>query len=166
MRQMQRKKKTFLLLELLIGLFLISTCALPLVRLPMQTLQEELKSAWRIQMHHCADLTFAQIKEKVYTKQIDWDTLSAPRAAKAKILEDEATYSLPPIGKRTFCRTGYLHSVGKKDKEGKEFRLVTCTIAFQTKDHSRLFKAGKKNRDTIAFAYQFTAEKSVGKMPH
>ncbi len=159
---MKRKKKTFLLLELLIGLFLLSTCALPLVHLPMQTLQEAVKSAWRIQMHHYADLAFAEIKEKVYTRQVEWDEMTAPRAQKNLILDDEVAYCLPVTGRRTFCRKGYLHSVGKKNNEGKEFRLVTCTIAFQTKDRLRLFKLRKRKRDTVSYVYQFTVEKIKG----
>ncbi|MES2122798.1 MAG: hypothetical protein V4492_08505, partial [Chlamydiota bacterium] len=143
-------------------LFLLSTCALPLVHLPMQTLQEAMKSAWRIQMHHYADLAFAEIKEKVYTKQIDWDALSSPRANKNLILSDEVVYALPSTGKRTFCRKGFLHSVGKKTNEDKEFRLVTCTIEFQTKDRLRLFKLRKRKRDTVSYAYQFTVEKVKG----
>lgn len=151
-------KKPFLLLELLIGLFLVSMCALPLVRLPMRTLQEETKSAWRMMMHRYADLAYAQIREELYTRKIDWEILSTPRKEKAVVLDDEITIDMAHLGKRTFKRKGYLWSVGKKDKENKELRLVTFQVQFQTVNRFKLFRSKSKQTLSTPYTYQLLAE--------
>ena len=153
----QRTRRSFLLLEMLIGLFLVSLCALPLVQLPMKALKEEIGSAYRIQWHRCADLTFAKFKEKIYRQEISWKEIASPRKTPSVFPVDPVTISFKPIGSRTYPCKASFYSVGKKGKNGEEIRLVTFTVSFITKEKFLFFRGGKnkKNRSAPAvFTYQ------------
>src|ERR1043165_9034517 len=82
-------KHSFLMLELLIALFLVGVCALPLAQHPMKALQEETRSAYRMQLHRLADIAFAEFKEKIYQQEIPWKEICSPREAKSIFIPKE-----------------------------------------------------------------------------
>lgn len=132
------------MLELLIGLFLVTACALPLAQLPMKAIKEQTQSFYRIQIHRLADLAFAQMKEKLYRQEISWEDLS--RSSNSVILDDIVTLQLGSLGSQKFIRKIILSSVGKQGKEGEEWRLATFKIKFHPleKKH-QLFQKRKKS---------------------
>jgi hypothetical protein len=156
------KKCHFLLLELMIGLYLVSLCALPLAQLPMKTLKEEIKSAYRMQMHRFADLAFAQIKEKLYRQEISWKQISSPSDDPTILMEDTITIAFEPLGSRKFNRKGTLHSVGKKAKSGEEWRLITFKVKFkpQEKKYKLFFNKKGSKVSSRTFIYQVLVSKS------
>ena len=156
----KKSKRTFLLLELLIALFLVGLCILPLVHLPMQALREEIRSAWHAEMHRIADLGLADLKEKLHTRQIKWDTIAKSSEEKIKLDDVEVTVVLPSIGKRVFKQTGLLSSIEKTDKEGVEYHLLTYRIEFQSKDRFKLFRLKNSAKQRCFFNYQLLVSKS------
>ncbi len=148
------------MLELLIALFLVGICALPLAEIPMKALTEETKSAYRMQMHRLADLTYAEFKEKLYKQEIPWKEICSPQNSKANFPVKSATVAFEPLGSRTFSQSADFHSVGKKGKNGEEIRLVTLKVAFKTKKKFMLFQGGKKRSAPCVFTYQTLVVKS------
>jgi hypothetical protein len=149
------------MLELLIALFLVGVCALPLAQLPMKALQEETRSAYRMQLHRLADIAFAEFKEKIYQQEIPWKEICSPREAKSIFIPKEpAKVDFEPLRPRTFERKATFYSVGKKAKNGEEIRKVTFQVAFKTKEKKFLLFRGKKNRYAPSvFTYQIIVVK-------
>ncbi len=137
------RKRSFLLLELLIALFLIVTCALPLAQIPMRALQKEFKSAQAMEMHRLADLAFAEIKEKAYLHEIPWEQI----VKKTVVMNDSKELTQQPFYSTQIKRVGTISSVGKKRKDGQELRLVTFRLVLS---HSS---------QTQRFVYQFLVTK-------
>jgi hypothetical protein len=144
----------------LIALFLAGMCALPLARLPMQALQEETKSAYRMQMHRLADLAFAKFKEKLYQEEISWKEITSPRGKKALIVLDDkgiVEVGFKPLGIRKFIRKCTLYSVGKKGKSGEELRLATFQVKFTPQE--KKYPLFGKSKAPV-FTYQILITKS------
>ncbi len=151
------------MLELLIALFLVSICVLPLAEIPMRALKEETKSAYRMQFHHYADLAFAEFKEKIYRQEIPWKQICSPNEAKSEFRLEKPAFD--SIGGRKFERKATFYSVGKKGKKGEEVRLVTFKISFKMQEERFSLFRGKKNekKDRYAprsFTYKMLVVKS------
>jgi hypothetical protein len=155
------KRYHFLLLELMIGLYLVSLCALPLAQLPMKALKETTQSAFRMQMHRFADLAFAQIKEKLYRQEISWKEILSPSHCPAILFDDIVTIAFDPLGSRNFHRKATVHSVGKKTMKGEEWRLMTFKITFkpQQKKYKLFFSKKGKKTSLCTFIYKVTVNR-------
>jgi hypothetical protein len=158
--RISRQQRSFLLLELLIALFLVGSCALPLACFPMRAIQEEIKSAYRMEMPRLADLAFAEFKEKLYYQEFPWDMIASSSENKATVIDDFAEISIDPVGLKKFKRTATMHSIGKKGKQGEEWRLVTFIVKFQpVAGKLKFFQGKKRNKKGCVFTYQVILEK-------
>lgn len=150
------------MLELLIGLFLVGIVVLPLAQIPMKALKEQTKSAYRMQLHHYADLAFAEFKEQLYRQEISWKQICSPRNDKSFFELESVTIDLDSLKPRTFERTATFFSIGKKGKKGEDIRLVTFKVSFTTNEKKfRLFRGEKKDRNApSSFTYKLVVVKS------
>lgn len=149
------------MLEMLIAVVLVGMCALPLAQIPMRALQQEYHSAYRLQAQRLADLAFADIKERLYKKEIPWKQIINPSDKKATVLEDTVEVAIEPLGTRKFIRRGTLHSVGKKNKKGEECRLATIQITIMPVEKKlRLFRGKKHPQRSCSFNYQLPLSKT------
>lgn len=132
----------------------------------MRAIQEEIKSAFRMDVQRLGDLAFAEFKEKLYRQEIPWEKIASSTHEKAKIIDDVVILSLEPVGTRKFKRTATLHSVGKKGKQGEEWRLVTFRVEFKpSESRLKLFRGKNKNKDSCTFVYQVLLEKKPNLPP-
>ncbi len=96
------RRRSFLLLEVLIALSLTLTCALPMASLPSRALKEEIAIAYDAQARRLADLAFAQLKERLYKNEIPWEQIARCQEGRQDLFEDTYTVSLPSAGTRKF----------------------------------------------------------------
>lgn len=82
---MKIKKYSFLLLELLIALFLLSTMILPLAYLPIKALQKEYLSLQELQLRRLADIQFSVIKKDLYSQEKKFLAVLLAKGLKEKI---------------------------------------------------------------------------------
>lgn len=161
-----RQYRTFLMFELMIALFLVGSFALPLAQFPMQAIQEEFKSVYRMQAQRLADLAFSEIKEKLHREEIPWKEIVKPGNDKALILNDVAEISFQPLGKRIFLRQATLHSVGKMGKNSEEWRLATVRVKITPQEKGiKLFRTKKKPVKSRVYTYQVLINKSPPSPP-
>jgi hypothetical protein len=152
------------MLELLIALFLVGVFALPMAQFPMQAMQEEYRSAYRMQSQRLADLAFAEIKEQLYKQEIAWEKIVSPANEKAVILEDDVEISFDFLGKRTFNRLATIHSTGKKGADSNEYRLATVRIKMTPAEKKpKLFRSKKNRVESRVYTYQVLLSKSLQK---
>jgi len=145
---------SYILLELIIGLLLVTLCVLPFVRIPSGVVREEMLFIQRLEMQHMSDRALALIKERIYTKEISWEQLCHPREKKTLVIEDVISLPVKELAKQRYSRKCYLYSVGKKGQNNEEYRLVTVIVAFK-KIPSKLGFFSNKKKKVMWFTSQF-----------
>jgi len=103
-------KKPFLLLEVLIALLLVSLCLIPLIRSPVENYRTEIRLLEKMEGERLANLSFAEVKEKLMKGEIPWEKLPAPGTK-------TASFSLPPIA---------IHIPGCKPKKIERSFTLRC----------------------------------------
>ncbi len=143
------------MLELLIALVLIATCALPLAQLPIKAAQEEFNCTYRMHAERLADLAFAKVKEKLYRQEISWEEICSPKGSGAQVFEDTVEIDIASRNKKKFIRRSILSSTGKKLQNGEELRLATVKIQIISSDKKfKPFRTKKGVKTTRNFTYQ------------
>ncbi len=107
------------MLELLIALFLVAACALPLAQLPIKAAQEEFNCAYRMHAERLADLAFAKVKEKLYGQEISWEEICSPRGKGAQVFEDTVSVDIESQNVKKFIRRSTLLRRARKSKTGR-----------------------------------------------
>ena len=107
------KKKPYLLLELLIALFLVACLALPLIRNPSRMLQNELSDLERMELERISEVSFARIKEKLYTNEITWEQIEKGSAHQS-FEESQELIALGELRPHRFVKKNYLWIKQKK----------------------------------------------------
>jgi len=69
------KKRTFLLIEILISFMLVAICIVPLVKQPLKLYREEMSRLEQIEKERLADWTFTEIKEMLLKNEIPWEKI-------------------------------------------------------------------------------------------
>lgn len=131
---MSVRKKTFLLLEVLIGIFLISLCLSPLVYGPISSYISEIRIFKEVEGERMADLSFSEIKEKLFKNEIPWKSLPEPGNTTEKLSLPEMYYQTPN-GQKKKVERHFVLRCGKKgektDSEKTIYRKLTVEIEFQ-----------------------------------
>ena len=159
--KISRQGRRFLMIEMMIALVLVGTCVLPLAQIPMRALQQECKSAYRMQTQRLADLAFAEIKERFYTHEISWKELSRPSNNRAKIHNKMVDVEIDPLGKKKFNIQGFVSSIGKKNNKEEEWRLVTVQIEIEPKEKNpKLFRKKLVEKNGCKYSYKLLVSKT------
>lgn len=128
-----KKKKTFLLLEILIAILIISICLVPLIQTPMQSYRAEIRILEEMEGERLADWTFSEIKEKLFKNEISWEKLPKP-GAKAGPFSLSATFiQIPGCASKKIARSFTL-KCWKKERErrkGEIYHMLRVEIDFQ-----------------------------------
>lgn len=136
---MKKRKKTFLLLELLIAFSLLSLFALPIALIPVKQNKKDIHALESIEATNLNDLAWTIVKEALYENRIEWKTLSTAKEKKPlklnykEHLEKTTQTQLPE--KTTFNATLHFEKGLKSTPNGAKVGLLHCEI--------ELFTAGK-----------------------
>ncbi len=84
------RKRSFILLEILIACSLLALCAAPLMSRPVFLYRSQMKALQNLELERLADLSFAEVKEMLLKNQIPWKKLPTEKKPKAE-------YPLPAI---------------------------------------------------------------------
>lgn len=125
------KKRSFILLEILISISLILLCGLPLILRPMQMQRQEMTFLWEIEGERLADWTFSEIKEKLLRNEIPWKKLPTLKKNKETYSLPDAELSLPNRNKKIIRREFTLACKNEKEGQNEEiYRLFEVKIYF------------------------------------
>lgn len=148
---MRRHKRSFILLELMIGLFLLSVCALPFAQFPFTALREEMFSVHRMQAGWVADLVFAKIKEKCIRNEIPWKEIAKSAGEWVNVKQID----IGEIGDKFWKYSVQLRSRGKKGQNNEQFYLSTFTVEITPKEKGlKLFPKKKERIAEKKYKYQ------------
>lgn len=120
----RKRKKSFLLLEILIGLTLILECLVPLMLNPISLFQNEIAHLEQIELEREALIAYAQVKEKLYNKEVPWTEL---KSGNYKLVKEKFYMDFGKLAKREWQKSITLKR--KKEDKGKLI-LLDVTVEF------------------------------------
>lgn len=139
-----KKKRPFLLLEVLIAVSLVALFAAPLMRLPIRYYRLEIERLEKFERQRIADWTFSEVKEMLLKEALPWDSLPGKGQRRSFSLPD-AKLLLPHLPVRTTRRFFTLECRGEKEGlHGEIFRLYSIEIAWSG-------DLQKKKKDTFRY---------------
>lgn len=123
------KKRTFLLLEILIAFVLVAICLIPLVKQPLKLYKEEIAYLERMEQERLADWTFTEVKEMLLKNEIPWEKIPAKGGISKPFSLPPATLQLPGCPTKTIQRTFILQGKGEKiGLQDQTYRQLTIHI--------------------------------------
>lgn len=149
-----KKIRAFLLLELIIGLLLLTLCLLPFVRIPSAAMREELLVIQRLEMQHMADRIAAWVKERIYSQEITWEQIAHTKQKPYVFGESTVFLPVKELAKQRYTQKCFLYSTLKKGQNNEEYRLVTVNVQF----------AGvSQKKKSMRFSYQILVKQEKPK---
>lgn len=134
-----KAKKTFVLLELLIALALVSLALLPLLRYPGTCLKAELNDLFEKELQIELDSHLTRVKTQILQNEIEEKVLFAPKSEKEYDRLHEIELTLSKKFKRTFNRRTRIYRYLHKETEDKTLysARVKIEVAFYPKGKTR-----------------------------
>lgn len=126
----------------MIGLTLITTALVPLVRIPLAALRQEVESLYQSQIHNLADAGFAKVQEMLLRQEVPWDKLTKTEGKRITLFEDVCTLSLDSRCKKKFQRKAEIKLVSIKNKNQEKWALMVVRITIE---------ANKKQKNRSAY---------------
>ena len=126
------KKRTFILLELLIACTLLALCAAPLMRKPIELYQMQVRTLEEVEKQRLADRAFAETKVHLLTNKIAWDKLPS-KTAKVKTRSlPPAIMQIPHAAPKEIKRRAVIRCKGEKTGlKGEVIRMLQIEIQFE-----------------------------------
>ncbi len=127
------KKRSFLLPEVLIAIFLTSLCLIPLIRSPIESYRTEVELLEEMERERLAEWSFSEIKEKLLTHEIPWEKLPTKGNLTAPIPLSPITIQIPGLQSKTVNRSFVLKCRETGEKEGPQgeiYRMLYVDLLF------------------------------------
>jgi hypothetical protein len=122
-------KRTFLLLEVLIALLLVSLCIVPLVRQPLRMYKNELAKLEILEKERLADWVYSEVKENLIKNKIPWAKIPKKNQTTGPFPLPSVKLHLPGCREKTIpCQFTLLGKGDKKGPQGEDFRLVYMSL--------------------------------------
>ncbi len=129
------RRRSFILLEVMIAFAIVSLCAVPLMRQPILYYRAEIASLKQSELQRLADLAFAEVKESLFQQSVPWHKLPSKTTPGLIIPLADATLRLQLGPDETIARSCILKCQGeKRGKQGAIVRIYRAQIKLNRKD--------------------------------
>ncbi|NGX63189.1 MAG: hypothetical protein KR126chlam6_00596 [Candidatus Anoxychlamydiales bacterium] len=135
-----KNKRSFLLIEILIAISLISLLIVPLIQNPIYFFKSQIKSLEKLECERIADLTFLDLKISLYKNQIDLSNLATSK-------KDTSYTNLEPSKLISFNDKQidrsykiYNKSFDKKTSDNKTYKLLTIRVFLKPSDQKEKYE--------------------------
>ncbi len=108
------KKRSFLLLEVLIAFLLVAICSVTLVRQPLLIFSSEMKALEQMERERLAEWTYTEVKESLLKLEIPWEKLPGKNNKTQPISLPSATIEIPGCKPKTIERSFVLSCMAEK----------------------------------------------------
>ncbi len=124
------KKRTFVLLEVLIAFSLVSLCIVPLMSHPLKLLRAERRKLILMEKERLADWTFIEMKERFLKNEIPWERIPHREEHTGPFSLPDAKIRLPGLKEQTVKRTFSLYGKGEKiSQTDTDYRQLYVTVS-------------------------------------
>jgi hypothetical protein len=149
---LKKQKKSFVLLEVLIAIFILSTLVLPFTFLPYKTLENRKNLLVQLELEREAHLLAANIREKLYSMTpIALPTAEGKKMALSRLTPEikRVKIEVPKSFSCSFDRQIFLYKIKSKQLGENFYHLVQVIISYLPAEE----KTSKKNS---SFIYNFS----------
>lgn len=123
------KKKSFVLLEVLIALSLVALCLIPLVKQPLKLYKEEFAYLERMELERLADWTFTEVKELLLKNEIPWEKIPEKNGQTDNFPLPPMSIDIAGFNKKKVERSFFLTGRGEKPGlKGEVYRQLGVYI--------------------------------------
>jgi hypothetical protein len=123
------KKRSFLLLEVLIALLFVSLCIAPMMQAPLAVFKKERKNLEQMEKERLADWSFSEVKERLLKNEIPWEKIPKQYEETGPFPLPDVKIELPGYKPKTIKRIFTLYGQGKKEgKGGQDLRQLYVRI--------------------------------------
>ena len=147
---MVKKKKPFLLLEILVSILLVSLCLIPLVQSPVQSYRAQMRLLEEMEGERLAEQSFSEVKEKLLNHEIAWEKLPALSEKSIRRSLPSIHIEIPGAARKKIERSFVLRCNKKGEKEGVNgeiYRMMYVDIDFKP----RLTQKKKKENGDYSY---------------
>lgn len=124
------KKRSFVLLEILIAFTLVSLCTLPFIRYPFQHMQKELDTFFDMELERIAQNELAKLLELLYKQDVPEKILFDTDSKESLMFHDELTVKLPGGLSRTFPKYAVISREKRKQTNESIVSLINLHVEF------------------------------------
>ena len=134
-----RRKKPFVLLEILIGFTLVSVSILPFLRYPFRHMREELNMLFEMQITRHAQERLCEIEREFIQQQIDGG-LAFPDEIKKKKRISQGTVSipLPNEWERSYHEVVEVECTAQRKDQEFHYALIHIYLTYETKGQDKM----------------------------
>ena len=128
-----KKKRSFLLIEVLIAVLLVSICLIPLIRTPINSYRSEIEWLEEMEKERLAEWAFAEVKEKLLKNEIPWEKIPLPGAEAQPFELPQAQIQIPGCQPKSVNISCVLSCGKQKEKigfNGEIYRMLTVSLQF------------------------------------
>lgn len=123
------KKRSFLLIEVLIAMTLVTLCIVPLIRQPLKLYTEELGQLEEMEKQRLADWTFTEVKEFLLKNELPWEEIPERYVESSTYPLKAAHLTIPGCTPKTIKRSFFLKGEGEKTGlHGETYKIVGVYI--------------------------------------
>ena len=152
---LKRKKRHFVLLELLVALTLFILCVAPFIEIPARTLAVQLKTYQRLGLYRLVDLGLVDAKAQLYQNAIPWKDLCQKRKNKYPITKEPIRIQGKWMGNRGIQRTVSVYTTSCKPGDlGQQYNLLDVEICLTCLSEKRFFYFQRKWRKNFFFHHK------------
>lgn len=108
------KKRTFLLLEVLIAFILVTICIIPLVKQPLKLYKDEMVHLEQLELERLADWTFLEVKELLLKNEIPWEKIPEKKMETGPFSMQASSIQIPGCKAKAIARSFTLKGRGEK----------------------------------------------------
>lgn len=133
-----RRKKTFVLLEIIIGFSLVTLSILPFLRYPFRYMHAELGMLFEVQLTRVAQERLCALERQMYEGQVDESFLFGEKAKKAVYSTVPTSIKLADGWQRQYTEeVRFVRSAKRKDDE-YVYSLVSIQLSYKAKGSSTM----------------------------
>ncbi|MBI5346947.1 MAG: hypothetical protein HZB76_07390 [Chlamydiae bacterium] len=133
------KKHHYFLVEVLIALSLILLCIVPLMQNPIKFFQSERKELEKLEYERISDLTFLELKEKLYKNEIPWK-LKHTKEETASVTLSPFTLKINDDYKKQIPRSYQMWFKREKGNSKETYRILVVQIQIGEKEKPNEYK--------------------------
>lgn len=144
-----QRKKTFVLLEILIGFALVSISTLPFLKYPFRHIRQELDMLFEMQITRKAQQRLCEIERQIIQGQLDKSFLFPPEINKSKVLTKKTVaIDLPNHWSRNYEELLKLECGAQRKDDQFCYSLIHIHLSYE-----------KKGQEKMSFHTELVAQK-------
>ena len=127
-----KNKRSFLLIEILIAIALITLISIPLIKNPIYYYKSQIHSLEKIECERLADLSFLEIKISLYNNNPSWEEIGSNlKEAKVRSLDSYTLKFSKDLKKKEILRSYKIYAKEKKTEKNESYKLITVEISLK-----------------------------------